>query len=87
MASPQHWLFAVSIALQQTSALTLFRYDGIPAMRTVTSRDGEHPAESRHMAREEILKYGTMDFFGREIVSTKRTELKDGHDGLEAIHG
>ncbi|KAL5356679.1 cytochrome P450 [Aspergillus floccosus] len=56
-----------------------FRNEGAAEMHNVISRDGTSPAEFRGIAREQIKKYGTIDFIEAEVTDIK--QKRDGEDG------
>lgn len=60
-----------------------FRNEGAHEMHNVLTRDGIPPAEFRHIARDQIQKYGTTEFIEAEITSLKRIESENG-DGAAA---
>lgn len=51
-----------------------FRNEGAHEMHNVLSRDCTKPEDFRQIAREQILKYGTTDFYEADITSIKKVE-------------
>ena len=61
-----------------------FRNEGIHAMHAIVTRDGEHPATFRRIAREQIKPYGNTDFFDKtRIVRVEKKKVADDKDGFE----
>jgi thioredoxin reductase len=61
-----------------------FRNEGAAEMHNVISRDGIAPAEFRSIAKEQITRYGTVDFIEAEIVDMNKVSA-ESEGSLEAF--
>ena len=57
-----------------------FVNQGSSAMHNVLSRDGLHPAEFRKISKEQLAKYGTVDFIEDLIQSRFATAIRSLDD-------
>ncbi|KAF7128639.1 hypothetical protein CNMCM5793_003490 [Aspergillus hiratsukae] len=55
-----------------------FRNEGAAETHNVISRDGIPPAEFRSIAKEQIMRYGTVDFIDAEIVDMLKVSAGEG---------
>lgn len=55
-----------------------FRNESAAEMHNVISRDGISPAEFRSIAKEQIMRYGTVDFIDAEIVHMLKVSGGEG---------
>ncbi|RLL94552.1 hypothetical protein CFD26_102052 [Aspergillus turcosus] len=61
-----------------------FRNEGAAEMHNVISRDGIPPAEFRSVAKEQIMRYGTVDFIEAEIVDMHKVST-EGEGSMETF--
>ncbi|RHZ46031.1 NAD(P)/FAD-dependent oxidoreductase [Aspergillus thermomutatus] len=61
-----------------------FRNEGAAEMHNVISRDGIPPTEFRSIAKEQIMRYGTVDFINAEIVGMHKASM-EGEGSMETF--
>lgn len=62
----------------------LYRNEGVTAMHTVLSRDGENPTEFRKTAIEQIKKYPAIQFQAADVIEIKQTQVDANYTGFQA---